>query len=112
MSQDLAAKWEIALGQVRRPLSVDMDGRGPVVIPAITPEGLGSQAFKRSHGSRYALMQGAMANGIASVDLVRSMVRAGFVGAFGAAGLGLDEVKRAIGQLHTDLGDAPGWGVN
>lgn len=112
MSQELAAKWETALGQVRRPLSVDMDGRSPVVIPAITPEGLGSQAFKRSHGARYALMQGAMANGIASVDLVRSMVRAGFVGAFGAAGLGLDEVKRAIDQLHTDLGDAPGWGVN
>ena len=40
------------------------------------------------------------------------MVRAGFVGAFGAAGLGLPEVVKAVDQLHRDLGDAPGWGVN
>lgn len=112
LSQELAARWETALGQVCQPLTVDLQGQADVRIPAIAPESLGSQAFRQTHGSRYALMSGAMANGIASVDLVRSMVRAGFVGAFGAAGLGLDEVKRAIDQLHKDLGDAKGWGVN
>ena len=111
-SQEQSATWESALGRVRLPLSVEIDGRGTVTIPAISPDDLGSLGFKQSHGCRYALMSGAMANGIASVDLVRSMVRAGFVGAFGAAGLGLPEVVKAVDQLHRDLGDAPGWGVN
>ena len=110
--EEQSATWESALGRVRLPLSVELDGRGSVTIPPISPEDLGSAAFKRSHGCKYALMSGAMANGIASVELVRSMVRAGFVGAFGAAGLGLPEVKKAVDQLTYDLGDAPGWGVN
>jgi PfaD family protein len=109
---DIALSWKSALGDLRNALSIEVPGRAPVTVPAIAPEDLGSRAFRKAHGARYALASGAMANGIASVDLVRSMVRAGFVGIYGAAGLGLDEIRRRIDEMRNDLGDLPGWGVN
>jgi PfaD family protein len=109
---ELKTSWESALADVRSDLAIEIPGRPSMTVPAILPESLGSPEFRRTHGASYALLSGAMANGIASVDLVRSMVRAGFVGIFGAAGLGLDAIEAAIDTLKTDLGDAPGWGVN
>jgi PfaD family protein len=81
-------------------------------IPAILPENLGSAAFRQAHGARYALMSGAMANGIASADLVRAMAKAGFVGIYGAAGLSLPEIEKNLDALVRDLGTARNWGVN
>ena len=48
-------------------------------------------------------MSGAMANGIGSVELVKAMGRQGFLGVFGAAGLPLDEVERAIDRIDREL---------
>lgn len=112
LSQNPSALWDSALSQVHREFSVDVPGRGSVQIPAITPEKLGRSAFRQSHGARYALMQGAMANGIASVDLVRAMARAGFVGIYGAAGQSMPEIEKALDTLGRDLGTARNWGVN
>ncbi len=109
---DLVLSWNSALADLRSDLTIEVPGRAPVTIPAIAPEDLGSKAFRKAHGATYALVSGAMANGIASVALVRSMVRSGFVGIYGAAGQGIDEIRRRIDELRDDLGDSPGWGVN
>jgi PfaD family protein len=57
-----------------------------------------------------------MANGIASTRLVIAMARAGFLGFFGAAGLGPATVEQAIDELERELGSAdsggPSWGAN
>ena len=72
---------------------------------------LGDAGFKRDHGLRYAYVAGAMANGIASVELVEAMARGGMLGFFGAAGLGKDRVEAALNRLQTNLHGLP-FGVN
>ena len=46
-------------------------------VPALKPENLGDESFRRDHRLRYAYVAGAMANGIASTRLVAEMSRAG-----------------------------------
>jgi len=72
---------------------------------------LGDEAFRAAHGLRYAYVTGAMANGIASEELVEEVSRAGMLGIFGAAGLGIERVSEAIDRLHDSLSDAP-FGIN
>ncbi len=81
-------------------------------LPPIYPEWLGDRSFCEVHGSRFPYVAGAMANGIASVELVRAMASSGFVSFFGAAGLSLARITEAVDTLLRDLGpDAP-WGSN
>jgi len=79
--------------------------------PACRPQNLGSAGFARDHGVRFCYLVGAMANGIASVELVESMGRAGILSFFGAAGLGPGPVEDAIDHISTRLGNLP-WGFN
>ncbi len=76
-------------------------------IPALKPENLGDEAFRRDHHLRYAYVAGAMANGIASTRLVAEMGRAGMLSFFGAAGLSLNSVEAAIDELTGAIPDAP-----
>ena len=73
--------------------------------------GLGDAGFRRDHGLRYAYVAGAMANGIASVELVEAMARGGMLGFFGAAGLGKDRVEAALHRLQAEIPGLP-FGVN
>jgi PfaD family protein len=82
------------------------------VIPAVSPEHLGSSTFREAHGLRYAYVTGAMAGGIASVDLVVSMGKAGFMGFFGAGAVGLPQIEAAIRDIKTALSDGQPWGMN
>ena len=68
-------------------------------VPALLPEHLGSPAFREIHGLRYAYVMGAMANGITSVEMVKAAGEAGMIGFFGAAGLSVAEVERAVDRL-------------
>ncbi|MBW2368062.1 MAG: PfaD family polyunsaturated fatty acid/polyketide biosynthesis protein [Deltaproteobacteria bacterium] len=79
--------------------------------PPVMPEAFGDPVFKADHGLRYAYLAGAMANGITSVKMVSKMGRAGMMGFFGAAGLALSEIERAIHDLKSSLGDNP-FGLN
>lgn len=79
--------------------------------PPLLPEQLGDGQFRAEHGLRYAYVQGAMANGIASVELVEAMSRAGCLGFFGAAGLAPTRIESAIDRLTTSLGSRP-FGFN
>ncbi len=76
-------------------------------LPPLPPESLGDTAFCKAHGLLYPYMTGAMANGIASVEIVEAMAHAGMLGSFGAAGLSLERVTAAIDRLQANLGDKP-----
>jgi trans-AT polyketide synthase/acyltransferase/oxidoreductase domain-containing protein len=79
--------------------------------PALSPERLGSEAFRRDHGLRYAYVSGSMANGIASEALVEAMAGAGMLGFFGSAGLSPSRVEAALDRLQTNLEGQP-FGFN
>lgn len=74
---------------------------------AIKAEELGSEAFKKAHGVKYAYHGGAMANGIASVELVIALGQAGFLCSFGAAGLIPDVIEDSIKRIQAALPNGP-----
>jgi trans-AT polyketide synthase, acyltransferase and oxidoreductase domains len=80
-------------------------------IPAMSPDRLGDPTFCEDLGLRYPYVGGAMANGIASVEYVEALSRAGMLGFFGAAGLPVSLVEESVDRLIASLGDAP-FGVN
>ncbi len=82
------------------------------MLPPLYPEWLGDRSFAEVHQVRFPYVAGAMANGIATTQLVIAMGRAGFLGFFGAAGLSLGRVETAVGELERELGDRAPWGCN
>ncbi len=85
-------------------------GKGDAVLAfaqALLPEQLGDPAFKKQHGVKYAYHGGAMANGIASEELVIALGKQGFLCSFGAAGLVPDRVEQAIRHIQAELPNGP-----
>ena len=78
---------------------------------AVRIENLGDPQFCADHGVRFPYVTGAMANGIASEEIVIAMSRAGMLGFFGAAGLHPDRVNTAIDRIQKELGNKP-YGFN
>jgi trans-AT polyketide synthase/acyltransferase/oxidoreductase domain-containing protein len=97
-----------------RPAGKSSSGNGEAAasIPPCRLEDLGDASFKSDHGLRYALMSGAMANGIGSVEIVQSMGQNGFLGIFGSAGLSLSAVEHAIDRIQLWSGDSIPYGMN
>jgi trans-AT polyketide synthase/acyltransferase/oxidoreductase domain-containing protein len=92
------------------------EGQGPAwpllaSLPALYPEWLGDRSFLEVHRLRFPYVAGAMANGIATTDLVIAMARAGMLGFFGAAGLPPERVEASLRTLQAELGEAS-WGSN
>ncbi len=81
-------------------------------MPALYPEWLGDRSFSEVHGVRFPYVSGAMANGIATSKLVIAMGRAGMLGFFGAAGLTVERVEKALDEIEAALGDGGAWGSN
>ena len=77
------------------------------VLPPLTPDRLGDAGFLAAHNVQYPYMTGAMANGIASVEIVEAIGQAGMLGSFGAAGLSVERVAAAVDRLKATLGDRP-----
>ncbi|MEV0621424.1 PfaD family polyunsaturated fatty acid/polyketide biosynthesis protein [Nonomuraea sp. NPDC050404] len=77
------------------------------VAPPVSPDRLGSAGFRRDHGVRHAYMAGAMANGIASEQLVTAMARAGYLASYGAASTVPDRVDAALAAIARQAGGAP-----
>lgn len=84
------------------------------LLPPLHAEWLGDRGFCEEHGTRFAYVCGAMATGIASVDLVAAAARAGFLAFYGAGGQSLATVERALDDIAARLADAPAaaWGAN
>jgi trans-AT polyketide synthase, acyltransferase and oxidoreductase domains len=76
-------------------------------LPPMTPDMVGDPSFLSTYGLRYPYMTGAMANGIASAEIVEAMGEAGMLGSFGAAGLSVERVAAAIDRIQGSLGDNP-----
>ena len=89
-------------------------GQWPVsaVLPPMYPEWLGDRSFTEVHRTRFPYVSGAMANGIATTELVIAMANAGCLGFFGAGGLHFDRVRVAVDELNAALGQALPWGCN
>ncbi len=83
------------------------------VLPPLYPEWLGDRAFVETHNLRFPYVTGAMANGIASTEIVIAMAHAGMLGFFGAAGLSFERVHASVRTLREALDGSPfTWGVN
>ncbi len=82
-----------------------------MIVPALYPETLGSGAFRAVHGVRAAYTAGAMAGGIAGVELVAAMAGAGLLGFFGSGGLPVEAVENALDELSTRCAGQP-FGCN
>lgn len=80
-------------------------------IPAFTPDQLGDPGFQATYGVRANYVAGAMANGIASEELVIAMARGGLIGFFGAAGLSTPRIAAALDRIQAEVGDLA-YGVN
>ncbi len=80
-------------------------------VQAFPYTALGDPAFKEAHGTSYAYYAGAMANGIASEELVIALGKAGFLCSFGAAGLIKSRVEQAIQRIQAELPNGP-YAVN
>jgi len=110
-----------ALAAVERPLAVragvlyPMDALSPElregVVPAVSPSQLGAASFLADHSVKAAYVAGAMAGGIASVELVKAMASAGYLAFFGSGGLPIDRVEAALRDLSSSLAGRP-WGCN
>jgi trans-AT polyketide synthase, acyltransferase and oxidoreductase domains len=95
--------------------SVAMSGAGYELLgtlPPMYPEWLGDRSFTRAHGVRFPYVAGEMANGIGTTTLVVAMARAEILGVFGAAGLTLPVIERAVHELAATLRGVRNWGVN
>jgi trans-AT polyketide synthase/acyltransferase/oxidoreductase domain-containing protein len=73
---------------------------------------LGSPAFRRRYGLRYAYVAGAMYRGIASAQLVIRMGRAGMIAYLGTGGLPLAAVEEAIRTIQASLSRHEPYGLN
>jgi len=85
------------------------DGAYPLLAycPSLVPGQLGDPSFLRDHGVRFAYVAGAMANAIASEELVIAMARAGMLAFFGAAGPDIARIRAAIDRLEAEIPDLP-----
>ncbi|GAB3953499.1 PfaD family polyunsaturated fatty acid/polyketide biosynthesis protein [Spirosoma harenae] len=75
--------------------------------PACKAEQFGDPSFRKAYGTRYNYMAGAMANGIASEELVIALGKAGMLASFGAGGLVPSRIRWAIDTIQEALPDGP-----
>jgi PfaD family protein len=76
-------------------------------LPPFRPDQLGDPSFRQAYGTRYNYMAGAMANGIASEELVIALGKAGMLASFGAGGLVPARIEQAIKTIQRALPNGP-----
>ena len=76
-------------------------------VAPMSPHQLGNANFRAQYGLKYAYTAGAMANGIASAELVIALGRAQLLGSFGAAGLTPKYIEAAIERIQSALPNGP-----
>jgi len=91
----------------RIPLSFSEEGADVFLVPTGLPENLGSAKFCQIYGTKYAYYAGAMANAIASEEMVIALGQAGFMGVFGAGGCLLTRIENAIQTIQRALPEGP-----
>ena len=74
-----------------------------MAAPPLKLEQLGDRNFLNFHGVKYAYMTGAMAGGIASEELVIALGKEDILASFGAGGLSLQRIEKAIARIQSAL---------
>jgi len=80
-------------------------------VPPMTAEMFGDPTFMKTYGTRYAYYGGAMANAIASVEMVIALGKAGYLGSYGSAGMPPARIEAAIQAIQHALPNGP-YAVN
>lgn len=106
MVRDIRAQWQPTPAQPAPAVSVSRKARG------ISAETLGSDAFRKCHGLKYALVCGGMAHGVASADLVVAAAKAGMLSFFGTGGRPPEVVLKAILDIQSRLPPTAPYGFN
>ena len=86
--------------------SLTTEDKGLQLLGMVAPleaHQLGDPSFQTDYALKYNYKTGAMANGIASEELVIAMGKAGLIGSFGAAGLVPSRVEEAIKTIQAAL---------
>ncbi len=92
---------------VKHELSLQKGEHLVAQCPAISATSFGDPSFKADYGTKYCYHLGAMANGIASAELVIQAAKAGCIASFGAAGLVPAKVEEAIHTIKAGCGNLP-----
>ncbi len=94
-----------SLAHASASLSLDESSLSEITAyaPPLPLENFGDNAFKMRHNLKYPYIAGAMANGITSTKMVEAMAHNGMMGFFGAGGLSLPEVEKAVLHLKKSL---------
>lgn len=71
-------------------------------LPPVISYNIGSKTFRERYNVKYAYMTGAMANAIASEEMVKALSKAGILSSFGAAGLIPSRLEQAIKSIQTE----------
>ena len=82
------------------------EGRGLQVLAITSPmsaEQLGDPTFRSDYKLKYAYKTGAMANGIASADLVIAIGKANLLASYGAAGQVPEMIIESINKIQANL---------
>ena len=82
------------------------EGRGLQVLAMASPmtaSQLGDPTFREDYGLKYAYKTGAMANGIASEEMVIAIGKANLLGSYGAAGQVPERVLQGIEKIQQEL---------
>lgn len=78
----------------------------------VSPEQLGSSAFRRRHRLAYAYLAGSMYKGIASKELVVRLGKAGLLGFLGTGGLRLEQIEADLLFIQHELQERGVYGLN
>ena len=78
-----------------------------LTVPSIGFHQLGDPTFLEFYGVKYAYVTGAMAQGIASEEMVISLGKANILSSFGAGGLSPARVEAAINNIQQALHNKP-----
>ncbi|MDF2564141.1 MAG: PfaD family protein [Massilibacillus sp.] len=78
----------------------------------LSASSLGSLEFKKDYGLKYAYLTGGMYRGVASIDMVVKMGKAGMMGYLGTGGLQLSDIEQAIESIQHELSAGESYGIN
>jgi trans-AT polyketide synthase, acyltransferase and oxidoreductase domains len=83
-----------------------------IFVPKISPWSLGSSEFKKDYQLKYAYLTGGMYRGVASQEMVVKMGKIGMMGFFGAGGLAISEIEKALQYIQKELSAGQAYGMN
>ncbi|MBE5936306.1 MAG: PfaD family polyunsaturated fatty acid/polyketide biosynthesis protein [Lachnospiraceae bacterium] len=82
------------------------------LLPNFDATSLGDASFKKDYNLKYAYYGGAMANGIASSDMVIALGKCGCMGSYGSGGVRLSVIAEEIDKIKSNLTNNEPYMIN